>query len=1122
MVGYLMMTFGLSAAAQTETGQIIGKVTDPNGAVVAGATVTVKSVDKGAERTTTTGDDGFYTVTNLQPGLYDVTVNGTGFAPAMLRAQVTVGAKTSLETTLSVSAISGNVVDVVAGNGVEVNTQNQELADAISGTQIRELPTLTRNPYNLVGLSGNATQDPGDAVGGGGRGAGYNLNGQRTASTNILLDGADNNNTFSASIGQRVPLDSVGEFRVITSNFSAEYGRASGGVVNVATRAGSNDFHGSVYEFNRISRLASNGFDNNANGIPRSRFARNQFGYAFGGPVLKNKIFFFSSTEWTRVRSTGGINAFVPTPELIGASSPATQQFFNAYKLAGTPTGRALTVADVIADRGGAAAGFVLATNAFAALSPTLPALQEIRYTIPADFGGGIPQNTYQTVNRGDWNLSDRTQIYGRYAVEKNLYFQGTNASSPYSGFDTGVTNFRQNALLSLTHSFTPNFVSQSKIVYNRLNDLQGLGEQPAGPTVYLKLSATAIGGTALAFPGYLPFSPGSALPSGGPQNLGQVYQDLSYTAGKHLFRFGGQYVYIRDNHSFGAFQNSVEELGANTAQGFSNLVLGQLFRFQSAVDPQGKFPGQTINLPVSAPSFDRSNRYNEYALYFNDAWRVKQNVTLNLGVRYEFYGVQHNKDQNLDANFYYGSGSTIQERIRNGSVQRAPDSGVGGLWKPDKNNFAPRVGLAWDIFGDGTTSLRGGYGLAYERNFGNVTFNVIQNPPSYAVIALTAGADIPVGSLPLTLNNSGPLAGTTPPTKALPGTSLRHVSEDVVNAYAHFWSAAFERQIVSGTVASVEYTGSAGRKLYTLENINRPGFGALYLGDTNPNARLNTQYTDINSRSNSGYSNYGALIFGIDTNNFRNYGLQLTARYTYAVAKDNLSATFGYTDAAKTVNLGLLDPFNPKLDYGYADFDTRHRLTTGFNWELPIARDTNNFIIKQLIGGWSFSGLALAATGTPFSIFDCTGGRFGQYCPRLVPTGTLDGINKNPSPVEGAVNRFNYLDLGNQTPGSYQSPINGLGYLPPFPDNMTRRNQFRGPGNWNVDAALFKRFRFSEKYSLQLRGEVFNIFNHGNLYIAGYENEVNSGFVGVARGLRSDTATQERRNIQLALKFIF
>src|SRR5436305_9605917 len=350
----------LAAFAQTETGQITVKAVDPSKAVVPGATVTVKSLERGTTQTATTNEEGIATITSLQPGQYEVTVTGSGFAPTILRAQVTVGAKVTLEAEMSAQA-KGEVVNVVAGEGgVEVNTQTQELSDVVSQKQLTELPTLTRNPYDLVGIAGNVS--PGDPTG---RGTGYAINGQRASSTNILLDGGEHVDTFVAGVGQRLPLDSVQEFRIITSNFSAEYGRASGGIVNVATRAGSNTFHGSLYEFNRVSALSSNTFNDNANSIPKAVFVRNQFGYYVGGCVIKDKLFFFSSTEWTRIRSAGEVISLVPTPELLAATNINTRTFFNNFHLVSPINGQTFTVGQTI--------GLLnVGAGAFSGLNPNL------------------------------------------------------------------------------------------------------------------------------------------------------------------------------------------------------------------------------------------------------------------------------------------------------------------------------------------------------------------------------------------------------------------------------------------------------------------------------------------------------------------------------------------------------------------------------------------------------------------------------------------------------------------------------------------------------------------------------------------------------------------------------
>ncbi|HWO02435.1 MAG TPA: carboxypeptidase regulatory-like domain-containing protein, partial [Blastocatellia bacterium] len=472
----LLLSLGpVAAFAQAETGQMTVKVTDPQGAVVPGATVSVKSTATSAERTTTTNEEGFATITNLQPGVYDITVTGgSGFAPHKSQAQITVGAKLSVDATLAPTGTTESVTVVAGESGVEVNTQSQQLSDTVSQRQITELPTLTRNPYALVGISGNATDSEGATA----RGTGFSINGLRSASTNILLDGGENVDTFTATIGQNVPLDSVQEFQVITSNFSAEYGRASGGIVNVATRAGSNSFHGSLYEFNRVSALASNGFDNNANSIPKGVFTRNQFGYSVGGRIIKDKLFFFSSTEWTRVRSTGEEISLVPTAQYIAASDVNTRNYFNAFSLATPINGQVLSVNQVI-DQIGRDNFFDPDTgdplNSFAALPGGLPAFGQVRVQRAQDLGGGAPVNDWQTVGRFDYNWSDKTQIYFRGAFQEFANPLGTISFSPYVGFNTGQNGRNQNYLTSVTHAFSSNIVSQTKVVFNRLNLLQPL-----------------------------------------------------------------------------------------------------------------------------------------------------------------------------------------------------------------------------------------------------------------------------------------------------------------------------------------------------------------------------------------------------------------------------------------------------------------------------------------------------------------------------------------------------------------------------------------------------------------------------------------------------------------------
>jgi hypothetical protein len=1113
------------ALAQVETGQITGTVSDPLGAAVNEATVTVISRDTGATRTVATTGYGNFTVTNLQPGTYTVKIDAAGFATRTVPVQVTVGTTTTVHVDLPVSAI-GESVDVIAGaEGVQVNTENQTLQTVVSETEVRELPTLDRSPYSLVQLSGNVSPtDPS------GLGVGYAINGQRAASTNVLLDGADNNNEFTASVGQEVPLDAVQEFSVLTSNFSAEFGRAGGGIVNVATRSGTNDFHGTVYEFNRISALASKSYELNALYPPDGQtenkkgvFTRNQFGYSVGGPVIKDKLLFFQSTEWLRIRSHDAVSVFVPTPELIAASAPATRQFFAGYSTTTPINGRIVTRGELTAWLRNPDP-----SSPFNALPANLPVFGEIVESVPIDAGGGTPSNQYQVVGRLDYNWTDKTTLYGRYALQSQDFFEGSNWYSPWAGFNTGVTTFNNNVLVSLTNVWSDTFVSQSKFVYNRLNILSPLGDNPVGPTLFLSLSLPT--GGAIAMPGYLPFNRAGVLQFGGPQNLAQVYQDQTWTIGDHAVRFGGSYVRILDNRYMGASENAQEGIGPGLI-GLNNLVLGQYRSFAVAVDPQGHYPGDEIQTPVAPPQFGRNNRYNEGALYVNDSWKVHPRLTLNLGLRWDYFGVQHNADPSLDSNFYYGPGATIEERVASGRVMLAKDSPVGGLWAKDPNNFGPRLGIAWDVFGDGRTSLRGGYGISYERNFGNVTFNVIQNPPNYAVVTLmnTSGD-------PIIATNYGPFE-TGALTVPLPQTQLRHVDENITTAYAHFWSAAVEHQFGDAFVASAEYSGSAGRDLYSISGRNLPFSAIAYnlpwtadaitgVQPSNPLAYSNPRYAFMNTRANGGRSNYNALTLGLDSRLIGSTGLQFQAKYTWSHALDNLSSTF----AVGTYNLGFLDPDNPDLDYGSADFDVRHRFVSSGIWNVPFARSTEG-VARSLLDGWQITYIFTAHTGSPFTVYDCT---FGYYkCIRLLNAGNLrtEGF-RNPRETTGeSPNSFDYIDLTNQlgqagtftggNPAVTAYAANFCDGAPcggdygPWPSNMTGRNTFRSPGNWNLDGGIYKNIDLTERTRLQLRAEIYNVFNHANLFVDTWNVDISG----------RDTVTayrSGRRQVQLAVKLIF
>jgi hypothetical protein len=1122
--------FSVFAFGQTETGSITGTVTDPTGAVVSGAKVTATDTSTGAVRTATTGSNGGYNLSNLPPAPYEVSISAPGFSTFKRAVTVTVASVNEVSARMTVGAI-GTTVEVVGSGTTQVETQSSELSQEVNVQQVAELPSLSRNPYNFVSLAGNTSTDMA------GRGAnGAAINGMRSASTDILLDGGENVDLFSSSLGEQVPQDSVQEFRVTTSDFNAEYGRASGGVVNVATKSGTNSFHGSAYEFNRISHLASNTYDNNANGIARAPFTRNQFGYSVGGPIIKNKLFFFENTEWTRVRATASTTGFVPDPAFLALTNANTQAYFQQYGTLKTNL-TALTANDLTA---GAIVAAGAAGPLLSAIPASTPVLDEVSYTFPSDVGGGTPQNTYNLVGRVDFNLSDKTQMFGRYTIFHDDLFPGTVSASAYQGWDTGQTDRDQNVMYSLTHLWTNNFISNTKISLNRLTEVQGLASFGASPGLYV--SATA--GDSVAplstspadymLPGYLPYSPGGALPFGGPQNVSEIDHSFSWTRGRHSFKFGGEYIYIRDNRAFGAYETSIESLGGATNTALDGMLSGQLVQFTSAINPQGEFPCErdpvldtpiqtgacTLTLPAVPPSFSRSNRYNDGAVYFQDSWKVTPRFSLNYGLRWEYYGVQHAKHADQDANLVLGSGSNIYQQFNTAQVFNGANLPNGNLWTPRKKNFGPRVGFAYDIFGDGKTSLRGGYGIAYERNFGNVTYNIIQNPPNYAVLQISA---TPTAPLPITNNNLGALSGTG--TSPFPSPELRGVNTNMKTAYASVWNLSMEREVARNTVFSLEYSGSRGIHGYTIEPANGSGYGPAFTGlgcdgaggasCANIYQRLNLQYGNINFRTNGNDSWHDAMNAKLSSSNLFKQGINLTANYTWAHTIDDSSATFGESDEFSAQLLGTLNPFDPGLDKGDSDFDVRNRVSLSAVWTLPYAQHMRG-VAKEVLDGWEFTPIFSAQTGNPYTMYDCTqnpgwltGFAYYDYnCARYIPSGpvALKGSANSSASNAVAPNLYNYETI--PAPLVYGNAY-GNGSLPTcdadgttglslgtnctYPSNMSRRNAFRQPGTWKMDMGIYKNFKVTERVNLQFRSEFYNLFNHSNYYTQ-VGNEITTG----------------------------
>jgi len=1198
------------AWSQAEAGSISGTVTDSTGAVIPGATVTAKSLATSASRSVQTGSAGTYQISGLEPAIYEITITSQNFASFTSRAEVTVGGKVTLDAQLAVSGKT-TTVEVVGAGGAVVNTQSQELSQIVNTEQLGALPSLTRNPYDFVALSGNISSGDQTTNGGSpnnsgissgqsvnGRGVGFSINGQRESGTEILLDGAENVTIFTVAVGTNVPSDSIQEFSVLTNNFSSEYGRASGGVVNVTSKSGTNEIHGNAWEYNRLSAYTANTFENNVDGTPKGKYTRNQFGYAAGGPIIKNKLFIFESTEWTRVRSAATETEEVFDPSFTALLPANAASYFSNFATGALPSSGSVTAGQLVAaETFGTTAGV---PNPFPMINGTTPVLDSqpvfdiINFKAPFDAGGDVPQNTYRLLGRVDYNFSDKTTMFFRAGRESLNYEPGSTDYSPYPQYDVGYAGLHQSYLYSLNHVFNPNLLNSAKVSFDRFFDANSFDTALTfTPNLFINSGdpVDPASENAIQMPGLENSSTGSGgLPFGGTQNTLQFEDDLSWTKGKHNMKFGGQFTYIQLNYAYGAYAQAVEQLGEGISDGLTALVNAPgnpngspLINFTSRVaanilpcaatpayyntgDPADliETPGCTVTPPLAAADPARSYRYKDWALYAQDSFRITRRLTLNYGLRYEHYGVQHNNHQNLDSNFYFGPGSSVYERVASGGVFPTQQSPVGQFWAPTWGTVGPRLGFAYDVTGDGKTSLRGGFGISYERNFGNVTFNASFNPPASAVVEVQAPALSSSTTNVITSNDLGPL-GVAGPSQPLPPSSLRAPDPNIHTAQTQFWSLALQREIAPNTLVELDYSGAHGVHLYDLENFNLVGAANFYLGEnpenaacdgegtpTDPETTLpiclippNPQYSGVNVRGSLGSSAYHALNVKFQTQNLHNTGLTLVANYTWSHSLDDLSSTFGddaQGGSGYIGSLGYTNLLDPLLDWGNSNYDVRHRIVISPIWVTPWFKDGRGWQ-RQALGGWTVSSIFTAHTGIPFSVFDYSNSFNFYTAARLTPATPITNYRTGapvPSgdpgscPDPGLRCSFTVMTMPIPASSAPLDPALGISDFGPYPANMTRRNAFRGPGAWNDDLAIMKSFKLTERFELQFRAEAFDVFNHHNLYIflgdqayftpgkGGYTPLTVTAFKGGLGNLALGGNHDERRFGQFSLNLVF
>ena len=1094
------------------TATLSGRVTNRQGQVLSEVQVTATQIETNQRFRTRTNRLGLYRLPNLPPGQYRVIIRLLGYRTIVKPdLELHVQDAVVLNFSMQVGSVIASVTEL--GGIPLIRTESATLGTTIRPQVMTELPSLTRNPYDFVGVSSGAT--PASVR----RGIGFALNGQRAESGGFLLDGSANNEPYNSGPGQIVPLDAVQEYRLLTNNFTAEYGRNAGFIANVITKSGVNEFHGNAYYFRRNSGLAANTFENNSRGLPRPVFNRQQLGGTLGGPVYRDKVFFFAAVEPIVVRSSAALSYYVPTPQLLSVSSPGTNAIFDRFPLPSNLSETDISTRTVCpfgrACGSKIGAGFV-----------TLPALASTSRTGPVDAGAGPPQDTYLWTARIDTSIGPRTVLNTRYAFQDHARL--ATVDQPYSSLlDRSFHLRNQTMTVNLTRFWTGNFLTESRLVFNRLFQQRAIRLSEGFPSFVItgdEISG-AVGSLAL---------PSGRNGDGGAQNEYQFQQMANWVRGRHNLKFGASLVHLRDNQT--PAESTLTRHNHVEFRDLQRFVDGRVSSFQIHLDPRGKVPGELLPPPFGSFNPRRHYRFNDWACFLQDSWKVSPRLTLSPGVRYEYFGSGHRigQEKRLEASFYRGEGTTSLEQMANGRLLRtadAPGHYRNHFFPPSKTNISPRMGLAYDLTGRGRLVFRAGIGRFYERLPGFVYENV--NPPAFSVVRISG---VPLAPAlfedPYSLFPSRPLS--------LPPSAISHLDQDLTTASTWAWNATLQQDWDNKLLLAASYVGSNGQDLYRPVNANRLGSGR-FLG--RPGERLVNHVAALITVGNQARSSYHGMQLRIDSLRLRRFGLQYGLNYTWSHSLDNVSSLAG--DDSLTGGAGLpLDAFDPDLDKGPSDHDVRHRMVGHFVWQIPGAARTRG-LTRLFLAGWQFSGIVSFQSGQPFSLWDGrvfdrelsdnTRPRLTGQAPALLGTGERQVDVRTPNaflilPIN-RVRNSNGSCIAEAAPFACQLSVNG-----PF-DGSLGRNTFRRPGTHFQNVALAKNIDLPEVggvegLKLQFRAEFYNLFNHSNLYVkpattnvaaSSFNTDLGSRAPGVVASFGTPAGfPQEARQIVLAAKLIF
>jgi hypothetical protein len=1099
-----LISFACSAAAQQITGSIRGTIVDPTGAAVQQVSVSALQNETGLSRSAVTNRSGEYILLELPVGHYSLQAQAKGF-----KTYVQQGIVLDVNETATIPihlAIGAETLKLeVQADAQLIQATVTSLGKTITERDILDLPLDGRN-FSQLGLlqPGVVPVTPGLAEAGGSLrdGQAYAVNGQRPESNNFLIDGANNFNGVDGGLVLKPPLDSITEFKILTHNANAEFGNALGSTTNIVTRSGTNRIHGSMWEFIRNDAFdATNYFADRTEPLKQ-----NQFGGTFGGPIRKDKTFFFGYYEGFRNRQGETQGSTVPSlPERQGNFGQLCPEGFDNNGMCNNPGHQLFNI-------------FANAPIPYNQLPFINPLSQSLLSLFPEPNSGTNVFNTTQTLHdstdqfglRVDHYLSASDTLNFRYMFSNGTRLDPLSTSgASVPGFPVGEDHRAQNFVAQETHAFSPNLIGVARFSYLRNKFLfdQHLNHETPGSFgfQYSPSLEGAVGPPFIQVNGYTTVGDPITGPRNTYENAYDYSGSLSWIRGRHDLKFGGGYQHLNVNALQGIATNGffVFDPGFPIAgDGFAAFLFGQpVFFLQGRGD------------------FSRGIRGNALNVYAQDSYRLTSRLTLNYGLRYDLpfpYTEIHNR-QSL---WIPGRQSVVMPNAPAGLLYPG-DSGVpAGLIPTFKKGFAPRLGFAWDPTGSANWLVTSSYGIFYEPYYTGQG-GPLQSPISAPPYLQTAQISVP--------NFSDPFNGNPPPpgTFATPLTNLT-LSPNLRLPYSQDWDLNVQHSFGEDFLLEVGYVGTKGTKLPRFIEGNPavyvPGFdGSGRPLSTSGNAdqrRLHSGCTLNDPPSSCVFSSTG-MIAGIANSSYNaletslrkrfSYGVAFLASYTFSKSMDDASS-FNMTGSAARPVAGENDlaqnPFNLGAERGRSLFDARHRLVLSYQWSLPFWRQPHGWY-QQILGAWQLNGIATVMSGTPFTVFDSNdvsqqGGApeitgFSANRPNLV-------AGQNPNSGARTTQAWLNADAFERITPDPNSPVQQFG--------SAGRNIAQGPGYANWDFSAFKSIPVSEGKEFQFRAEFFNILNHTNFRLP--DSDISSPT------FNQILAALPPRLIQLAFKFQF